>query len=198
MLVIFQKFKSNKQKKNFSAKEAHQINIFQSDLENLPVQDQKYDRIYSRFVFQHLLNPQKALIELYRVLKTGGEIILIDVDGILEYIDFDNQELKHMTNKLKAKSPVHLNIGRSLKRFMLNSGFKDVLYRTETMHFETKEKKMTEADQYQKRLTQAKPMLIDVFDSVQKADLFIKLFVAELTKETCLFYYQKFIVCGKK
>ena len=42
--------------------------------EKLPYADNTFDEVYSSFVFEHLPNPQFALIEMYRVLKKGGKI----------------------------------------------------------------------------------------------------------------------------
>ena len=42
------------------------------DLQSLPFQDEKFDVVITDQVIEHLENPQKAISESYRVLKTGG------------------------------------------------------------------------------------------------------------------------------
>jgi protein-L-isoaspartate O-methyltransferase len=41
---------------------------------------QKFDFVYSRFVFQHLEHPQRAVEQIFQVLKPGGRLMVIDVD----------------------------------------------------------------------------------------------------------------------
>jgi ubiquinone/menaquinone biosynthesis C-methylase UbiE len=46
--------------------------------ENLPWPDSTFDFVTLTGVFHHFYRPQKALKEIYRVLKTGGRLILIE------------------------------------------------------------------------------------------------------------------------
>ena len=42
--------------------------------EKLPFKDNTFDVVFSSFVFEHLVNPQFTLKEIFRVLKKGGKI----------------------------------------------------------------------------------------------------------------------------
>ncbi len=46
--------------------------------EELPWADESFDFVTLTGVFHHFYNPQKSLQEIYRVLKTGGRLILIE------------------------------------------------------------------------------------------------------------------------
>ena len=48
------------------------------DSENLPFFDQTFDIVYCNDSFHHYPNPQKAIAEIYRVLKIGGTLIIGD------------------------------------------------------------------------------------------------------------------------
>lgn len=48
-----------------------------ADAENLPFEDNAFDVVYSFGVLHHTPDTQKALDEVYRVLKPGGKIILM-------------------------------------------------------------------------------------------------------------------------
>ena len=48
-----------------------------SNLENLPLDDNSVDIVTSFFVFEHLLNPEKVLLEADRILKENGEVFIL-------------------------------------------------------------------------------------------------------------------------
>ncbi len=48
------------------------LNFIESNLEDIPYEDSKFDFIYSAFVFEHLDNPEFVIREGLRVLKSGG------------------------------------------------------------------------------------------------------------------------------
>ena len=54
------------------------------DLQNLPFDDNAFDFLISDQVIEHLKDPQKAVNESYRVLKTGG--IVIHTTCFMNYI----------------------------------------------------------------------------------------------------------------
>lgn len=56
------------------------IRFVKADCTNLPFEDQSFDFIYARLLFQHLKDPSSALQEIRRVLVPGGRVILMDVD----------------------------------------------------------------------------------------------------------------------
>ena len=43
----------------------------------LPLKDEVFDEVYSRFLFEHLKNPSNVLGEMVRVLKHGGKLVLV-------------------------------------------------------------------------------------------------------------------------
>lgn len=47
-----------------------------SDAENVPFSNESFDSIAMLEVIEHLKNPEKALKEIHRVLKKGGQIII--------------------------------------------------------------------------------------------------------------------------
>ena len=54
-----------------------QLNFKMGDLEKLPFDDNKFDLVYSAFVFEHLDNPEKVINEGIRVLKRGGQLLIV-------------------------------------------------------------------------------------------------------------------------
>ena len=55
------------------------LRFMQGDAENLPFEDNSFDRVVSRFAFHHFADVRKALAEMERVLRPGGKLVMIDL-----------------------------------------------------------------------------------------------------------------------
>lgn len=76
-----------------------------SDVEHLPFDDRVFDVVSCRFAFHHFPNPLKALLELKRVCKNEGHLVL--VDGVSS----ENIEKSMFHNELeKMRDPSHVRI----------------------------------------------------------------------------------------
>jgi len=68
----------------------------------LPVGDGKFDFAWSRFLFEYLRHPERALRELIRVTKPGGIISVADLDGQLEqFYPLDRSLKRDLTEALR-------------------------------------------------------------------------------------------------
>ncbi|WP_305064532.1 class I SAM-dependent methyltransferase [Methanococcoides sp.] len=54
------------------------VDLIQGDAEKLPFEDGSFDAIFNRHVLWTLQNPEMAIAEWRRVLKSGGKIVIID------------------------------------------------------------------------------------------------------------------------
>lgn len=92
--------------------------------------DNDYDFAIARLLFLHLHHPHQAALELKRVLKPGGKLVIIDVDdGIFGAMQPELDVLPSILKKLaqrQASRGGNRNIGRSLPRLLTNSGFTSV------------------------------------------------------------------------
>lgn len=59
------------------------VTFINDNIMNSNMPDSYFDIIIARFVFQHLSSPVNALNEIYRILKPGGKVIIIDIDNSL-------------------------------------------------------------------------------------------------------------------
>ena len=60
-----------------------ELNTFENKVlgsaENLPFEDNSFDNVFCSFVWRNVLDTNKALEEVHRVLKPGGKFILLDM-----------------------------------------------------------------------------------------------------------------------
>lgn len=50
------------------------------NLYNLDLSENSFDFVYARFVFQHLEKPELALSNVWKILKPGGVLCILDID----------------------------------------------------------------------------------------------------------------------
>ena len=60
-----------------------ELNIFENKIlgtaENLPFDDNSFDNVFRSFVWRNISDTNKALSEIYRVVKPGGKFVLLDM-----------------------------------------------------------------------------------------------------------------------
>ena len=57
----------------------HGVEIRRGDMEALPIDDAQLDVAIAALVLHHLPEPQRALVEMHRVLKRGGRVLIVDM-----------------------------------------------------------------------------------------------------------------------
>ncbi len=100
-----------------------------ADIFNLPFEDNLFDAVIVCFVLEHLSSPLSALKELIRVLKPGGQIMVIEGDHGSAYFYPDSEFAKQAINcqvKLQKKNGGNSNIGREIYPLLHKSGFSDI------------------------------------------------------------------------
>lgn len=116
----------------FSGKD--NFHFLQANAESIPLDDDSFDIIICTNSFHHYLHPDKALNEMYRLLKKGGKIYILDptadnwtsraADKIIKLIEpehvklystkefqqlFENARLRYATSgTIKATSKIHI------------------------------------------------------------------------------------------
>lgn len=73
-----------------------------ADAHALPFQDASFDGCWADRVFQHLADPEQALVELVRVMKPGGRIVVADPDYDTQVVDVPDRELARRIFRFRA------------------------------------------------------------------------------------------------
>ena len=84
------------------------LNLIQGSSTNLPLVSESFDLIFANSLIHHLPDPEQGIIEIHRILKPGGQIILIDtnrslINAIPRAIAYrrDNFSVDHVNFKSK-------------------------------------------------------------------------------------------------
>jgi len=96
------------------------IELCLGDLRNLPFKDETFDTVFSSWVFCSVTDPVKGLIEVCRVLKKEGKLLM------LEHVKSENRTLGYLmdrSNPLAARLGVG-DINRDTLANLRESGFK--------------------------------------------------------------------------
>lgn len=70
------------------------IDFVQGDAEKLPFSDNSFDIVISRLAFHHFPDPRCCFSEMTRVLKTGGKLIVIDMEAAEEALRNTEDEIE--------------------------------------------------------------------------------------------------------
>ncbi len=81
------------------------LNCAQSQSEKLPFDDETFDRVIIVDAFHHVLNQQKTLGEMWRVLKAGGKMVIEEPDIKNFYVKLIAIGEKLLFMRSKFKSP---------------------------------------------------------------------------------------------
>lgn len=107
--------------------------ILEGTAERLPLADDSVDFAVARYVFQHLPDPAAAARELRRVLRPGGTLAAIEVDGQLWGLAEPSfPEVAEIHAKVwlaqRGRGGDRM-VGRRLPRILAGAGFEDVVVR---------------------------------------------------------------------
>ena len=101
----------------------------QADIYSMPFSPAAFDHVFACFVLEHLSKPREALAHLYRALKPGGTITVIEGDHGSAYFHPDSPSARKAIQcliQLQASSGGDSLIGRRLYPLLLECGFRRV------------------------------------------------------------------------
>lgn len=103
------------------------VTFEQHHLRALPYEEASFDAVFMHFVAQHLDEPERALAELYRVLRPGGVIGVADADFDGALFWPDDPLLARSTEILaRIRTSGDARIGKRLRALLVGAGFERV------------------------------------------------------------------------
>ncbi len=173
---------------------------FSSNLSDIPLADNTFDKIVCRFVYEYLPDPQQVTNEFFRLLKPDGAVRVIDLDGVLVNLVTENDELNELLIELSSQllemGTLDVFAGRKIFQTFKKAGFKNIDVKIRPMSF-TGQDLILEKQNYVERFKFADSLIVKVLGSA-RSKRFIQLYLDELSNEKSTIFYNNFIVTGLK
>ena len=92
-----------------------------ADVHALPFKDNSFNYVISTEAFHHYYDQQKAVREMARIIKSGGKVIVVDINFFLKPI--------HWLFKKLEPGHVKINSRKEMKQLFQQAGLKDIRQR---------------------------------------------------------------------
>jgi ubiquinone/menaquinone biosynthesis C-methylase UbiE len=140
-----------------------------------------FDGAYLCWVLEHLPNPQRALAEVYRVLKTGSKVFINEVQNHTFFLHpYSPATLKYWYefNDHQWNIGGDPFVGSKLGNYLKAAGFSEIEVKTRSLHYDNREpnKRSERIDFWTRLLLSGAPELL-------KANKVDQNLVDEMTKE---------------
>ena len=102
------------------------VRFVQGDVHHLSFADNTFDRCYADKTFQHLPDPRQALLEMTRVAKPGGLILIVDPDHETNVLDTPYPDVTRHFFRFRNNGMRQPGIAHQLYGLFKEYGLKDV------------------------------------------------------------------------
>ena len=189
----------------FQAKEKIRVSNIKyacADANKLPYKNSCFDIVFARFLFEYMKKPEKVISELIRVCRSGGKIILQDLDGQLlfhypEYTSL-NKRMKHVIDLLAEDYGFDPFVGRKLYHFCAKNGLIDIQVNVEPYHLIYGKISNLELQNWQHKLSILLPKMEKALGTSQQAIALKNDCLEYLKQEDTLLYSNLFSLIAIK
>ncbi len=182
-------------KKRFSSQS--NVSLYAAPLENTQLKAEQFDVIICRYIYEHVFRPELVLKEMYRLLKPGGMIYIINFDDTVLNFYTKNPELNKALKDLKTNIPTDIEVGRKLPQFLKQNGFQSIDWDAKTYFFQGERLEMEKINS-RMRFEQGRDTLSKFFHSLEEYDQFVEMYAKELEDECNVLSSHKFLIQAKK
>jgi ubiquinone/menaquinone biosynthesis C-methylase UbiE len=95
-----------------------EVGFRQGNVADIPFQANMFDFIICTAAFKNFKEPFKALSEMYRVLKSGGTTLIVDMNR-----NTSNQQIEEYTENMEAKGTDKLFMKLIFRYFLRNGAY---------------------------------------------------------------------------
>jgi ubiquinone/menaquinone biosynthesis C-methylase UbiE len=175
------------------------LKFVRADLSKPPFPDEAFDVIVCRYVIEHLSAPVRVAVmkELYRCLKPGGTLWLIDFDGSFQNLYPQPPIAEQVFEAVRRLGAIDLEVGRKLPSLALQAGFESAEYRIETFAC-GHEQGSEEFGVIAEKLHNTYPFVTQLLGNETEARRFFSEYLAALRVPGAVLLENKFTVQAKK
>ncbi|MGK5083232.1 methyltransferase domain-containing protein [Bdellovibrionota bacterium FG-1] len=179
---------------------AKNISFVQQSLLETDLMQDRFDTILCRYVLRHFsASDCKSVIQnLFGLLKPGGTLYCIDVEGVMGEIYPASRFLKTALRKLREAKSVDFQVARKMPTLLLEQGFQDVDWHVLVSEFKEDELSQ-EISNLEKTAQSAKSFAEQVLGGSDRVERFEKQYFSALReREGLILFYNRVIAIGTK
>lgn len=177
------------------------LKFVRGDAQAMQFPDHSFDLVYSRMLLQYLRDKEKAVAEMVRVCKSGGTVLLQDLDGQLLWHYPEDAKVQRAVEKvLGALAPTGFDpfVGRKLFWLAQKAGLKKVDVQVECYHLIAGAIEQRILRQWELKLDIAKSQMAKALGSKEEAEEQMQRFLEYLCRPDTLTYSVQFTVTGER
>ena len=152
-----------------------------------------------RYVAQHQspADLKQIFSEVFRVLKVGGTVHVVDADGFLFNLYPVAPAVESVISKIRDSKRVDFEIGRKLPDLLLKTGFGDLNWKIEVCSFQGDDLP-GEQQRMVERFQLAHPFFLELLEDQQSVDRFFESYLKAMLQPGAVVFFNKFVVSGVK
>lgn len=169
------------------------------DIKSLEFKDSTFDNIVCRYVLEHLpANDQEfATRELFRVLKPGGSLWVVDADGFIVNLYPQPEFVQKTLSKVIESGAVDFYIGRKIRHLLISNGF-EVPHEIRAMIGHDQNTIQEEIELMRQRFESARSFFISLLGSKEAFDRFTNEYLSALGAPDASYFYTMHTACAVK
>jgi ubiquinone/menaquinone biosynthesis C-methylase UbiE len=174
----------------------HDIKYHKSNIENLNYDDEYFDNVCSRYVYEYMPDPIKASKELHRVLKKDGVAYITDLDGVFGGLKTSDKNFNKQLSDLCESLPVDVFVGKKLINFLTAAGFSKIK-EVKTVHHFVGVELLGETENNRQRLWQSRPFFVELIGE-KEFEIFADKYLHYMTHKDSNYTFNKHYLMATK